>query len=44
MYWHDIDGWDWLWGMLMMSFWLVLIGCVVYITVKLAQGGHAKKL
>ena len=33
MYWHDIDGWDWLWGTLMMSFWLVLIGLVVYIEI-----------
>lgn len=31
------DGWDWLWMSFMMSFWIVLIGVVVYVAVRLAQ-------
>jgi len=30
MYWHDMNGWDWLWGTFMMGFWIVLIGVVVW--------------
>ena len=44
MYSHNMDGWDWVWGTLMMGFWIVLIGAVVYIAVRLAQrdrGGSA---
>ena len=37
MGWHSMDGWDWFWGTVMMSFWLVLIGVVVYVATKLAQ-------
>jgi len=43
MYSHNMEGWDWLWGTLMMSFWVVLIGVVVYIAVKLAQGEHGRR-
>jgi heme/copper-type cytochrome/quinol oxidase subunit 2 len=32
-----IDGWDWFWMTLMMGFWIVLLGAVVYIAVRLAQ-------
>ena len=35
MNWHD--GWDWLWMTLTMSLWLVALGLIVYIAVKLAQ-------
>ena len=42
MYSHDMNGWDWLWGTLMMGFWIVLIGAVVYIAVKLAQGNSGR--
>jgi flagellar biogenesis protein FliO len=31
-----MDGWDWLWMTFGMGFWLVLIGVVVYIAVRLA--------
>lgn len=35
---HDwMDGSDWIWMTFMMSFWLVLLGAVVYIAVRLAQ-------
>ena len=32
-----IDGWGWFWMALMMALWVVLIGAVVYIAVRLAQ-------
>jgi uncharacterized membrane protein (DUF4010 family) len=34
---YHMDGWDWLWGTLMMGFFIVLIGFVVYVAVRLAQ-------
>ena len=43
MYLHDMNGLDWLWGTLMMGFWIVLLGLVVYIAVKLAQGDRERK-
>ena len=38
MYWDHMNGLDWLWGTLMMGFWIVLLGLVVYLAVRLAQG------
>jgi hypothetical protein len=35
--WHDMSGWDWLWGSLMMTSWVVVLALVVFIAVKLAQ-------
>jgi ABC-type phosphate/phosphonate transport system permease subunit len=32
-----IDGWGWLWMTFMMAFWVVLLGAVVYIALRLAQ-------
>ncbi len=32
-----INGWDWLWMTLMMGFWIVLLGAVVYFAVRFAQ-------
>jgi hypothetical protein len=32
-----MSGWDWHWGVLMMGFWVVALGVVVYIAVRLAQ-------
>jgi len=32
-----MDGWDWVWMTFMMGFWVILIGAVVYIAVRLAQ-------
>jgi heme/copper-type cytochrome/quinol oxidase subunit 2 len=32
-----VDGWDWLWMTLMMGFWLVVLGAVIFIAVRLAQ-------
>jgi len=32
-----IDGWDWVWMTFMMGFWVVLLGAVVYVAVRLAQ-------
>ncbi len=32
-----MDGWDWLWMTLTMGFWLVVLGAVIYIAVRLAQ-------
>jgi flagellar biogenesis protein FliO len=32
-----MNGWDWLWMTFGMSFWIVLIGVVVYGAVRLAQ-------
>jgi flagellar biogenesis protein FliO len=33
----SVDGSDWLWMMLMMGLWLVLLGTVVYLAVRMAQ-------
>lgn len=38
-----MDGWDWVWGTLMMGFWVVLIGLVVYVAVRLAQRDHDRR-
>ena len=38
--WDHMDGWDWLWGTLMMGFWIVLLGLVVYIAVRVAHHDH----
>jgi heme/copper-type cytochrome/quinol oxidase subunit 2 len=40
MYGHD--GWDWLWMTLTMGFWLVVLGVVVYVAVRLAQRDRGK--
>jgi heme/copper-type cytochrome/quinol oxidase subunit 2 len=32
-----MNGWDWLWMTLMMGFWLVVLGAVIYLAVRLAQ-------
>lgn len=32
-----MDGFDWLWMTFMMGFWIVLIGLVVFVAVRLAQ-------
>ena len=41
MYWHD--GWDWFWMTFVMGFWLVVLGAVVYVAVRLAQRGSDGK-
>lgn len=43
MYSDHMSGWDWLWGTFMMGFLIVLIGLVVYVAVKLAQGDRERK-
>ena len=40
MYGHD--GLDWLWMTLTMGFWLVALGVIVYVAVRLALGDHDK--
>ena len=38
MYYPDhMDGWDWLWMAPMMLLWILVLGVVVYIAVKLAN-------
>jgi heme/copper-type cytochrome/quinol oxidase subunit 2 len=32
-----MDGWDWIWMPFMMGFWIVVLGAVVYIAVRLAR-------
>jgi hypothetical protein len=32
-----MDGWDWLWMSFMMVFWLVVLGAVIYVAVRLAK-------
>jgi heme/copper-type cytochrome/quinol oxidase subunit 2 len=32
-----VDGWNWLWMTFMMGFWLVVLGAVIFIAVRLAQ-------
>jgi hypothetical protein len=34
---HWMNGWDWAWMTFMMVFWLVLLGAVVYVAIRLAQ-------
>ena len=38
MYWNHMSGLDWLWGTLMMGFWIVVLGLVVCLVVRMAQG------
>lgn len=33
----SIDGWGWLWMTLMMGLWLVILGAMIYVAVRLAQ-------
>lgn len=33
----SMDGWNWIWMTFMTGFWVVLLGAVVYIAVRLAQ-------
>ncbi len=37
-----MNGWDWLWMTLMMGFWLVVLGAVIYIAVRLAHRSPAQ--
>ncbi|MFO7571077.1 MAG: hypothetical protein R6W48_00555 [Gaiellaceae bacterium] len=37
MYWDHMDGWDWLWMSFFSVVWIVLIGVVVYVAVRLAN-------
>jgi flagellar biogenesis protein FliO len=32
-----MDGWDWFWMSFMMIVWIVLVGLVVYVAVRLAN-------
>ena len=34
---HWMDGWDWAWMSFMMVLWIVLLGAVVYIAVRLGN-------
>ncbi len=34
---HWMDGWDWFWMSSMMVFWLVVLGAVIYVAVRLAN-------
>lgn len=34
-----MDGWDWLWMTLMIGFWLVVVGAVVFVAVRMSQTG-----
>ena len=36
--WDHMGGWSWFFGSLMTVSWIVLLGLVVYIAVRLAQG------
>jgi hypothetical protein len=37
-----VSGWDWLWMTLMMGFWLVVLGAVIFVAVRLAQRPPSK--
>lgn len=43
MYGDHMDGWDWVWGTLMMGFWIVLLGVVIYFAVRLAQRDRGRR-
>lgn len=34
---HTMDGWDWFWMPFMIVFWLVVLGAVIYVAVRLAN-------
>lgn len=34
---HWMNGWDWVWMSFMMTFWLIVLGAIVYAAVRLAQ-------
>jgi hypothetical protein len=36
------DGWDWIWMTFMMGFWVVVLALLVFIAVRLAQGGRSR--
>jgi hypothetical protein len=38
-----MDGWDWFAGTLMMLFWLIVIGAVVYLAVRLGCGNGGRE-
>ncbi len=40
--WDHMNGWGWFFGSLMTVSWIVLLGLVVYIAVKLAQGDRGR--
>jgi hypothetical protein len=37
MHHHWIDSWGWFWMSFMMVFWIVVLGAVLYVAVKLAK-------
>ena len=41
--WDHMSGWGWFLGTLTMTFWLVVLGLVVYVAVRLAQGDRGGK-
>jgi hypothetical protein len=41
--WHDMSGWDWFWMTFSMTFWIVVLGLVVYVAVRLGIGGGQRK-
>ena len=43
MYGDHMSGWDWVWLTLMMSFWIVLLGAVIFLAVRLAQSNRGGK-
>jgi hypothetical protein len=43
MYPGHMNGWGWFAGSLMMVLWLVVIGLVVYVAVRLAQGNRENR-
>jgi putative membrane protein len=36
--WYDMGGWAWLWMTLVPLLWIAVLGLVVYLAVRLAQG------
>ncbi len=34
---HSMNGWNWLWMTFSGAFWLLMVGGVVYVAVRLAQ-------
>jgi hypothetical protein len=38
-----MSGWGWFAGSLMMTIWLVVLGLVVYLAVRLAQGNRGNR-
>ena len=41
--WHDMSGWGWFFGSVMMLGWIVVLALAVHVAVKLVQGDRDRR-